>query len=163
MNGDNFDGNRSFYSTDNTQVVDINEELNRVLFEISDALFSKKLTISDVLNQNFIAKKNKTFTNIPVVILDKTIDGKEYQLIQRQNFYDSLEAVGIVLDLEKKIPLKTIFQPILGDFIDIQNIVSVFHNLGIWEDISTSTKAMDFTKLTGSAIRLFNKVSFKYP
>jgi hypothetical protein len=68
-------------------------------------------------------------------ILDKTIDGNEYQLIQRQSLHDAFEEIGIDLTLEQKMTLKDLLPPILNDYIDVRNLIELFEDLGLHEDI----------------------------
>lgn len=138
-------------------------EITEVLFLVSDTLFIKKLTIWDLLNlskcpnQSELCFKTKNKTLVldgHTKILDKTIDGNEYQLVQRQSLHDAFEEIGIDLTLEQKMILKELLPPILNDYIDVRNLIELFEDLGLHEDIKTE----GLKNLRGPGIRQLNKI-----
>ena len=64
------------------------------MFRIADFLFINDYTITDVLHYDKDTQKFR-LNNSP--ILDKAIDGTEYQLCKRNNLVESFENIGIIL------------------------------------------------------------------
>ena len=60
------------------------------------------------------------------IILDKTIDGTEYQLCKRTNVIESFENVGLILENSDKIKLKELVLPILNDYINLSRLIEIF-------------------------------------
>jgi hypothetical protein len=82
----------------------------------------------------------------------------EYQIIRRNHFFEAICNLGIELWLRDKDNLKELFIPMMSDFLSVKDIVHVFENLGIREDIPKSTKFMNFEVLDGDGIRIFNRI-----
>lgn len=87
---------------------DINEQIQSIIFKISDALYAKQLTVCDILNKG-------TEDHPSSLVVDKTIDGKEYQLVRRNHLFDSFGTIGVSLRLSEKRHLKNLFMPIILD------------------------------------------------
>jgi hypothetical protein len=49
--------------------------------------------------------------------------------------HDAFEEIGIDLTLEQKMVLKDLLPPILNDYIDVRNLIELFEDLGLHEDI----------------------------
>lgn len=91
-------------------------------------------------------------------ITDKTIDGREYQLIRREHLFDCFETLGFTLSLSDRRWLKTVFTPLISDLVNVDIVVKTFEILGIREDVPQVYKGMNFDTLTGSAIRVINRI-----
>lgn len=126
-------------------------DIQSLIFKISDSLFLHRLTVCDILNRG-------TQEQPGCKITDRTIDGREYQLIRREHLFDCLEALGFTLTLSDRQLLKTVFIPLISDLIDVDLVVRTFEILGIREDIPAVYHGMNFSTLTGPAIRVVNRI-----
>ena len=127
------------------------KDIQSLIFKISDALFLHRLTVWDILNRG-------TQEQPGCKIIDKTIDGREYQLIRREYLFDCFETLGFTLSLSDRQWLKTVFTPLISDLVNVDIVVKTFEILGIREDVPQVCKSMNFDTLTGSAIRVINKI-----
>jgi len=114
-----------------------------ILFKIADNLFSKNMSLMDVLHKS---------------VIDKVIDGKEYQLITRTSLINNLMNVGVSLSLNDQVHFKDLIRPIMQDFVDVKLVLKILEDLGIFEDVPPSNKHLDYNKLEGPAIRIFNEI-----
>ena len=90
----------------NSENNDFEKQVKEVLFKISDFLFENKISFVELLNKT-------------PKIIDKVIDGKEYQLIKRQDMFDWIVNAGIKLSLLEQEKLKTIAKHLYLDFVDV--------------------------------------------
>lgn len=127
----------------NNDEEEIEKIKKEILFKIADNLFSKNQTLSDILNKK---------------VFDKVIDGKEYQLIRRASLINTFRNLGIPFSIDEQIYFKDLVRPIIQDFIDVAVLREIMENLGIVEDIPPSTKHIDYNKLEGQSIRIFNRI-----
>lgn len=130
---------------------DINEQIQSIIFRISDALFVKQLSVCDILNKG-------TEDHPGSLIIDRTIDGKEYQLVRRNHLFDCFGTVGVPLKLSEKRYLKSLFMPLILDLINVDNVIDTFEALGIHEMTPKGTQNIDYRILTGVGIRTVNKI-----
>lgn len=114
-----------------------------VLFKIADCLFSKNQSLMDILHKK---------------IHDKVIDGKEYQLIKRKSLINSLSSFGIAMNYEDVQYFKDLIRPVIQDFVDVRVVLDIMNDLGISENLPPSNKHMDYKKLEGPSIRIFNRI-----
>ena len=91
-------------------------------------------------------------------IIDKVIDGKEYQVISKADLILCIKRLGVNLDLEDISIIKNMFPTVVGNLVNVGILVSIMKELSIVEDIPPPSKYLDFSKLTGSSIRIFNKI-----
>jgi hypothetical protein len=126
---------------------DDEEEVERIkkeiLFKIADNLFSKNQTLMDIFHKN---------------VFDKVIDGKEYQLIRRASLINTFKNLGIPFSIDEQMYFKDLVRPIIQDFVDVKILKEIMEDLGISEDIPPSTRHMDYNKLEGPSIRIFNRI-----
>lgn len=130
---------------------DINEQIQSIIFRISDVLYVKQLSVCDILNKG-------TEDHPGSLIIDRTIDGKEYQLIRRNHLFDCFGTVGAPLKLSEKRYLKALFMPLILDLINVENVIDTFETLGIHEMTPKGTQNIDYRILTGVGIRTINKI-----
>jgi len=116
-------------------------EIEKILFKMADNLFERNFTVTRVVRP---------------YIMDKVVDGKEYQLIRRERLIKWLEKYKIIEDYGVK--LNKVFFPFIDDLIDVKNIQKILSEWGIKEDIPYSTKHLNYEMLEGPAIRTFNKI-----
>ena len=108
---------------------------------------------------NKFTKVNKTISEIiSSKIFDQVIDGKEYQLIRRGDLIKSFENEGILITNQEINCIKDVIQPIWIDSIDAKNLEEITKSFGINEDYPTNNRHLDYSTLTGPAIRTFNKI-----
>ena len=115
----------------------------KVLFTIADTLFNKKISVTEAIH-------NK--------IIDKVINGKEYQVITKSDLILCIKKLGIQLEIEDISVLKSMFPTLIGSFINVEMLIEIMKELKINEDIPPPSKYLDFSKLTGNSIRIFNKI-----
>lgn len=92
------------------------------------------------------------------LIIDKTIDGIEYQMVRRSHFFEAVSSLGIELKLKYKESLKSFISPILLDFLSVKDIIQIFEKLGISEILPKTTKFLNFEVLDGESIRIVNRI-----
>ena len=126
------------------------------MFRIADFLFINDYTITDVLHYD---KNTQDFRLNNSSVLDKIIDGAEYQLCKRNNLVESFENIGIILNNVDKIKLKELVPPILNDYINLSRLIEIFSSVGIFEKLPANRKYIDYIKIDGPRIRLFNKIN----
>lgn len=119
------------------------EAIQEFILKISDQMFSKALTASELL---------KDF------IIDKTLDGKEYQVIKRYQLLEALRKERIEITYKDRLAIKELLIPLWKDYIDVTHFEKILSKLGIKEDIPQSTKFLSFDKLTVPAVRVFNRI-----
>lgn len=115
----------------------------KLLFKIADLLFAKNQTLMDLLHMK---------------IHDKVIDGKEYQLIKRNSLINCFSKIGVSFNHHDQMHFKDLIRPIMQDFVDVKVVSKIMEDLGIVEDIPPATKHLDYNKLQGPAIRIFNRI-----
>lgn len=115
----------------------------RILFKISDTLFSKKKLLFEVCKG---------------YILDKVIDGKEYQLIKRRNMKKIFSDLGIEFSIPEFIVFKELLVWVYQDYWDMERLQKFISELGLKVDIPEGNKHMDYTTLEPNAIRTFNAI-----
>ena len=113
------------------------------IFKISEEFFNKSLTVSEFLKE---------------YIIDKTLDGKEYQVVKRQQLLDAFKKERIDINYKDRLAIKELLIPLWKDYIDVTHIQKILSNLGIKEDIPVSTKFLNFDKLTVPSVRIFNRI-----
>ena len=92
-------------------------------------------------------------------IWDRVINGKEYQLIKRMDLLECMQQNGLELEFEDRLIFKDVVKPILQDFINVEHVIQVLKRLGIVEDMPPASKYMNYDKLSGREIRIFNKIN----
>lgn len=115
----------------------------KLLFKIADHLFSRNQTLMGLLQMK---------------IHDKVIDGKEYQLIKRNSLINWFSKIGVSFNHHDQMNFKDLIRPIIQDFVDVKVVLKIMEDLGITEDIPPATKHLDYNKLEGPAIRIFNRI-----
>jgi hypothetical protein len=119
------------------------EETQKMLFLLADSLFSRNLLLSDVVGP---------------YIIDKVIDGKEYQLLRRSDLLNSLKHKKIYLSLKDSILLKDLIPPLFQDCINLKTLEKILKKLLIREDLPKWSKLYPYNSLSGNTIRVFNKI-----
>ena len=66
---------------------------------------------------------------------------------------------GLELEFEDRLIFKDVVKPILQDFINVEHVIQVLKRLGIVEDMPPASKYMNYDKLSGREIRIFNKIN----
>lgn len=137
-----------------------NTQTQNLIFKISEALFKYNMSIWDWLSQGKIhsSKFIGIKENPRTLIRDKVIDGHEYQLIRRENFFDALEEIGIYPSLRDKDNLKHVLGTTFLDFVDLKSILNIFSKLGIHEDIPEPTRMLNFDIFQADCIRIYNRI-----
>ena len=108
---------------------------------------------------DFLYDNNSTlYKLIHTKIFSKVIDGVEYQLIKLERLYDVLEESGFQLSYQDKICVENFVKPIIRDNVDVDSIRFFLSNLGIEEKLPKSTAHLDYIKLKGPSIRIFNRI-----
>lgn len=98
--------------------------MKKIIFRLADYLFDKNQTLMDIVHKK---------------ICDKVIDGKEYQLIRRNDLINIFDRLGIKMNLKERYVFKNLIKPVVQtnnenrEFIDIETIQSVLGELGIFE------------------------------
>ncbi|CAI2380388.1 unnamed protein product [Moneuplotes crassus] len=110
------------------------------------------------LIEKFYVRKLKISQVIGPYIMDKVYDGKEYQLIKRSKLFSALEKYQLLKDDTSENILKSLFQPLVQDFIDVGRIREMFADLGISEELPPQNKHLDYSSITGPTIRIFNRM-----
>lgn len=116
----------------------MNDVFKEALFQLGDSLFTQNKTLSDLTND---------------MVYDRVIDGKEYQLIKRNDLFECFGE-----NVAQKEVLKSILRPIFQDYVDIKTVEELLKELGIQEPLPKSNKYMDYEILSGQDIRQFNKI-----
>ena len=123
--------------------IDKSSEIKDFIIRLCEQIYKSKKTISEIIDGK---------------VFDQVIDGKEYQLIKRKDLIQSLENQRITLTTQDLNLIKDIIRPIWIDSIDIKNLEEITKNFGINEDYPADNKHLNYSTLTGPAIRTFNKI-----
>ena len=113
------------------------------IFQITDELFKRQTSLMEVINSK---------------VYDKVIDGCEYQLIRKRDLTSCLKRIGLEFNEKDKSILNDILVPMLNDSTDVKELIIVMNKLGIYEDIPKPNKTIDYLKLEGRTIRIFNRI-----
>lgn len=72
--------------------------------------------------------------------------------------YKILQKAGFYTNLNDKLAIEQLVRPILRDVFDVDKLNSIFHSIGVRDPMPVTSNRMDFNKLKGPSIRLFNKI-----
>mmetsp|Transcript_29706 Transcript_29706/g.34033 ORF Transcript_29706/g.34033 Transcript_29706/m.34033 type:complete len:284 (-) Transcript_29706:65-916(-) len=114
------------------------------LLKLADFLFSTRMTIQLIMNPK---------------IFDRVIDGAEYRYIKHKHFIRLIKRAGLSLSYNDEMCIKSLIHSSLVGSLDITKLEQVLSKLGIEDEKPVSTKHLNFSKLTGSSIRIFNKIN----
>lgn len=120
------------------------ERKHQFLMTLADFLFATKKTIQLIMNQK---------------IFDKVIDGAEYRFIKNRHFIRMIKRVGMSLSYNDEMSIKSIVPSLLKGCIDITRLEELLVKLGIEDEKPIPTKHLNYSKLTGPSIRIFNKIN----
>ena len=109
----------SFGATDQLEIPENFDEINiksikAVLFKIADFLFDGKISFVELLNKS-------------PKIIDRVIDGKEYQIIKRQDMFDIFVNSGIKISLFEQEELKFVARHLFLDYVDVGKVQLVIY------------------------------------
>lgn len=122
---------------------EIIERGQNLLITFADFLFDNNLTLYKMIHHK---------------VFSKTIDGKEYQVIKLDHLFETFESRGFIVDQKDQIRIESILKPIILDLVDVESMRYYMSKLGITEELPKSTRHLDYTKLKGPAIRVFNSI-----
>ena len=92
-------------------------------------------------------------------IFDKVIDGVEYRFIKHRHFIRLIKRIGMSLSYNDEMCIKFLVPSLLNGWIDITKIEELLIKLGIEDEKPVPTKHLNYSKLTGPSIRIFNKIN----
>ena len=105
---------------------------------------------------NFWFKKGYSLHGlIHTKIFDKMLNGVEVEMINVNHFWRLLEGVGFKTIRRERNAFVKIFK---HTFLEVQSISNILGQLGIPEKIPKGTKNFDYNDLSGSGIRVMNKI-----
>ena len=109
----------SFGATDQLEIPENFDEINiksikAVLFKIADFLFDGKISFVELLNKS-------------PKIIDRVIDGKEYQIIKRKDMFDIFVNSGIKISLFEQEELKFVARHLFLDYVDVGKVQLVIY------------------------------------
>jgi hypothetical protein len=147
-----------------------NEEMNKIMeeqkklknldFEVKDSdeysiaqeffirfssfLFKKKLTLSKIIHHK---------------IFDKVINGVEMELITVDHFWRLINKAGFRTVISERNAVTALTKnKVLNNIFEVKVIRKILAKLGVLEDIPKSTKNFNYEELSGSSIRIINKI-----
>ena len=120
------------------------ERRQQFLMSLADFLFATKKTIQLIMHQK---------------IFDKVIDGVEYRFIKFRHFIRLIKRIGMSLSYNDEMCIKTLVPSLLKGWIDITKLEEVLLKIGIEDEKPAPTKHLNYSKLTGPMIRIFNKIN----
>lgn len=121
-----------------------NERREQFCVKLADFLFSTKTTIQIIMQPK---------------IFDKVIDGTEFRLIKHRHFIRLIKRAGLSLSYNDEMCIKNLIQSVFNGCIDLSALEHLLSNLGIEDEKPASNKHLDYSKLSGEAIRIFNKIN----
>jgi hypothetical protein len=122
---------------------EIIERGQNLLTTFADFLFDNSLTLYKMIHHK---------------VFSKTIDGKEYQVIKLNHLFETFDDRGFIVNQKDQICIESILKPIILDLVDVESMRYYMSKLGITEDLPKSTRHLDYTKLKGPTIRVFNSI-----
>ena len=113
------------------------------------------ITLADFL---FATKKTIQLIMYPK-IFDKVIDGVEYRFIKHRHFIRLIKRIGLSLNYNDEMCIKDIVPSKMKGSVNLTKLEALLVTLGIEDEKPISTKQLDYSKITGPVIRIFNKIN----
>lgn len=110
----------------------------------SSFLFKKKLTLSKVIHHK---------------IFDKVINGVEMELINVDHFWRLIHKAGFrTVASERNAVTELTKNKVLNNIFEVKVLRKILTKLGILEDMPQGTRELNYEELSGSGIRIINKI-----
>jgi hypothetical protein len=109
---------------------------------------------------DFLYATNSTIQMIMLPkIFDRVFDGKEYRLLKYRHFIRLIKRKGLGLWYNDEQCIINLIQEILPGNIDVTGIEVLLTKIGIEDEKPRSSKHLDYSKITGPTIRIFNSLN----